>query len=57
MFLLFDLYPIYLQEIAMPSVFIFIFKLLYIFCKERSNKWLDDVATIYFNVLAPPHGT
>ena len=56
-FLLYDLYPLNLQEFAMPSAFIFTFKLLFISCKERSNKLLDDVVRIYFNVLAPPHGT
>ena len=55
--MLYALYPFILQEIAMPYVIIYIFKLLFISCKERSNKWLDDAATIYFHVSAPPHGT
>ena len=41
----------------LASVIIYIFKLLFISCKERSNKWLDDAVTIYFHVSAPQHGT
>ena len=33
------LYPFNLQEIAVPFVIIFLFKLLLIPCKERSKKW------------------
>ena len=38
-FLSYALYPFNLQEIAMSFVIIFLFKLLLIFCKERSKKW------------------
>ena len=54
---MYALYPFSLQEIAMPSVIMYMLKSLFISCKKHSNKWLDDAITIYFHVLAPPHGT
>ena len=38
-YLSYALYPFYLQEIVMPFVIIFLFKLLLISYKERSKKW------------------
>ena len=38
-FLSYALYQLNLQEIAMPFVIIFLFKLLLIPCKERSKTW------------------
>ena len=37
-FLPYALYPLNLQEIAMPFVIIFLFKLSLISCKERSKR-------------------
>ena len=38
-YLSYALYPFNLQEIVMPFVIIFLFKLLLISYKERSKKW------------------
>ena len=46
--MLYALCPFNQQEIAMPSVIFYIFKLLFISYKERSNKWLDDAVTFTF---------